>query len=72
VKLPVLDAQRVVRLLAPRGFRIVGQHGSHVKLRDQAGRTVIVPVHAGGPLKVGTLKAILAAAGIPESDVREA
>jgi predicted RNA binding protein YcfA (HicA-like mRNA interferase family) len=47
----------VVRALGRAGFGKVGQKGSHVKLRSEAGRTVIVPLHR--ELARGTLASIL-------------
>ncbi len=42
---------------ATEGFSQVSQRGSHVKLRDSAGKTVIVPLHR--ELARGTLRSIL-------------
>jgi predicted RNA binding protein YcfA (HicA-like mRNA interferase family) len=43
--LPVVSGREAVRALGRAGFGQVGQKGSHVKLRNEAGRTVIVPLH---------------------------
>jgi predicted RNA binding protein YcfA (HicA-like mRNA interferase family) len=40
----------------------MSQRGSHVKLRNAAGRTVIVPLHR--ELALGTLRSILRQAGL--------
>jgi predicted RNA binding protein YcfA (HicA-like mRNA interferase family) len=47
----------VVRALTKAGFAEVSQRGSHVKLRNEIGRTVIVPLHR--ELARGTLRSIL-------------
>jgi predicted RNA binding protein YcfA (HicA-like mRNA interferase family) len=47
----------VARALAKVGFAEVSQRGSHLKLRDSAGKTVIVPMHR--ELARGTLRSIL-------------
>jgi predicted RNA binding protein YcfA (HicA-like mRNA interferase family) len=48
---------------APKaGFNEVSQRGSHLKLRNKAGRTVIVPMHR--ELARGTLRSILRQAGL--------
>jgi len=60
--LPIVSGRDVVRALAKAGFSEVGQRGSHVKLRDEAGRTTIVPVHR--ELARGTLRSILRQAGL--------
>ena len=63
--LPVVSGQEAVTALSKIGFERVGQRGSHVKLRDQGGRTVIVPTHR--ELARGTLSAILRQSGITVS-----
>ena len=69
-RLPVLQANELIRLLETHGFERVGQKGSHVKMRSPDGVTVIVPVHAGRNIKPGLLLAILNKAGIDISDLR--
>lgn len=55
--LPVVSGRAVVRALAKMGYAEVSQRGSHLKLRDPAGNTVIVPMHR--ELARGTLRSIL-------------
>ena len=55
--LPVISGREVIRALAKEGSSQVSQRGSHVKLRDSAGKTVIVPLHR--ELARGTLRSIL-------------
>ena len=64
--LPVVSGQETVAALEKIGFTQVGQKGSHVKLRDQGGRTVIVPIHR--ELARGTLSAIIRQSGITVSE----
>jgi predicted RNA binding protein YcfA (HicA-like mRNA interferase family) len=59
----------VVRGLRQKGFEVVSQKGSHVKLRNNAGRVVIVPMHA--EIRVGTLHSILRQAGIPRDELAD-
>ena len=64
-RLPALTARDVMRVLMHAGFTEARTSGSHVRLvhgRDPA-RKVTVPVHAGD-LKRGTLRAIIAQAGM--------
>ena len=60
--LPVVSGAHVVRALERAGYQQVSQRGSHVKLRNAAGRTVIVPMH--GEIRFGTLRSILRQAGL--------
>ena len=64
-KYPVLPARKIIGVLKRLGFEIVGQRGSHIKLRKQCkGRnsTTIVPNHK--TVMPGTLKGILELGGI--------
>jgi len=60
--LPVVSGQDVVDALGGANFFVVGQKGSHVKLRDSNDRTAIVPLH--NELARGTLSSILRQAGL--------
>ena len=60
--LPVVSAKQTIRALAKVGFEEVSRKGSHVKLRNESGRTVIVPDHR--ELARGTLASILRQAGV--------
>jgi predicted RNA binding protein YcfA (HicA-like mRNA interferase family) len=57
-----------VRALAKKGFAHVSTRGSHEKLRNDAGRTVIVPMHR--QLARGTLASILRQAGLTADEFR--
>ena len=68
--LPVVSGRQTIRALQRLGFEQVSQRGSHVKLRNEAGRTAIVPLH--DELARGTLRSILRQAGITGEDFRGA
>lgn len=52
--------ERLLRLLSGHGYVIVRQKGSHIRLQhiDLAVHSITVPKH--DPIKIGTLRAILA------------
>ena len=59
-----MTPKEMIKLLQENGYEIVGQNGSHVKMRNpQTGRTVIVPYHSKD-LKKGLEQAILKQAGL--------
>jgi predicted RNA binding protein YcfA (HicA-like mRNA interferase family) len=64
--LPVVSGATVVASLEKIGFSQVGQRGSHVKLRDRSGTTVIVPLHR--ELARGTSSSVLRQADITISE----
>lgn len=65
-RFPRLTAAEVERVLAQGGFERVSQSGSHRKWwHPETNRTVIVPVHKGRSLPIGTLGQIVSASGIP-------
>jgi predicted RNA binding protein YcfA (HicA-like mRNA interferase family) len=53
----VVSGARVITALGKAGFAHVSTRGSHAKLRNENGRTVIVPLHP--ELARGTLSSIL-------------
>jgi predicted RNA binding protein YcfA (HicA-like mRNA interferase family) len=65
----VLSGDDVLGALLRVGFERKGQKGSHVKVRHEDGRVVIIPMHR--ELKRGTLKSILSQAGLTEDQLRE-
>lgn len=56
-RLPVVSGRQAIAALTKLGFVEVSQRGSHLKLRNDAGRTVIIPLH--DELARGTLRSIL-------------
>jgi predicted RNA binding protein YcfA (HicA-like mRNA interferase family) len=65
-RLPVLKAGELIRALRKAGFELARTKGSHHVFdhRDDSARTVIVPVHSGRDLKIGTLRSIIAQSGL--------
>ena len=64
-KYPVCTPKDVIRVLERYGFSYVSQKGSHAKYKDGVNVTII-PMHS--KLAKGTLKSILAQAGISLED----
>ncbi|MBS0246211.1 MAG: type II toxin-antitoxin system HicA family toxin [Proteobacteria bacterium] len=64
-RLPVVTARDAIRALERAGFMVSRQTGSHCRLihASDPARKVTVPVHSGD-LKRGTLRAIVAQAGM--------
>ncbi len=66
MKLPVLSARDVVKVLSKHGYYIHNQKGSHIHLRHATLPPLTVPNH--GEIAKGTLKAIIEAAGLSIED----
>ena len=69
-KLPVISGEDLIRVLRKFGYEIARQKGSHVRLRNEAEPRripITVPLHK--ELARGTLKSILADAGISAEDL---
>ena len=63
---PRMTATELERLLARHGFELVSQRGSHRKWQHpDTHRHVVVPLHKGRQLPIGTLLHILKGADIP-------
>ncbi len=62
-KMP-MTAKQMVRLLGKKGFEIVTQRGSHLKMyHPESNRTVIIPIH-NKDLGKGLEQSILKQAGL--------
>ena len=68
-ELPVVPGSEAARALEKADFSRVSQRGSHLKLRNPAGRTVIVPLHR--ELARGTLRSILRQSGLTTEEFLE-
>ncbi len=58
-KLPVIDAQELLRFLKAFGFVVIRTKGSHVRLRSEDGRVTTVPIHANKEVPKGLLRKII-------------
>ena len=68
LKLSPVRAEKVIKVLEESGFSVVRQKGSHIILKDQYGRSVVVPVHSGEELGRGILRAIIGQAGLSRKE----
>jgi predicted RNA binding protein YcfA (HicA-like mRNA interferase family) len=69
--MPVVPGDRLVRALERAGFRVTTTVGSHHVMRHDDGRRTSVPVHAGRPVKIGTLAGILRDVGWTPDELRK-
>jgi len=53
-KLPQVSASDLIRIFKKLNFKIISQRGSHIKMSNDRGKTVIIPNHK--QIKKGTLK----------------
>jgi len=69
MKLPQISGKEVIKILCRKGFVVVRQKGSHVRLEQNSEKGTIkitVPLHH--LLKRGTLHQIIKDSGISEED----
>ena len=59
MKLPVLSAEKLIRILKKLGFEEIRQKGSHKYFKHRDGRATVVPVHPGRDIGRGLLRKIL-------------
>ena len=70
-KIPRFKAAEVANILQHHNFILISQRGSHQKWRNQStGKQVIVPIHKGKELPLGTLISIIDGSGIPEGEFK--
>lgn len=70
-KLPALRGNEVIRVLEKVGFQVIRQKGSHVRMKNEDGRVVTIPVHAGKTIGIGLLGKILRDAELTREEFRE-
>ena len=68
MKLPRVGADKVVRVLEKKGFRLARQSGSHKVFRNDAGVRVTVPFHTGKSIHPKILKSIMRDAELKPED----
>jgi len=67
---PVVSGKALVRALERDGWSVVGQRGSHVRLKTPGRRhALVVPLHK--QLKKGTVAGILRDAGLSADQLRD-
>ncbi|MCK5594090.1 MAG: type II toxin-antitoxin system HicA family toxin [Candidatus Aenigmarchaeota archaeon] len=59
VKMPLITAKELIKILNRLGFEFKRQHGSHQFFEHIDGRTTVVPVHPGEKLDRGLLNKIV-------------
>ena len=59
MKLPLLSAKELIRVLRKMGFEEIRQKGSHRYFKHPDGRATVVPVHPGRDIGRGLLKRII-------------
>ena len=71
-RLSPIKCKELIGLLEDRGFRRIGQKGSHLKMKnDRTKKTVIVPVHRGQDIDPALLASIFEQAGIDANEFRK-
>jgi predicted RNA binding protein YcfA (HicA-like mRNA interferase family) len=66
-----VTADEVMKVLERKGFSLARQSGSHKISRNQEGKRVTVPYHAGKIMHPKVLKSILRDAGLPAERFEE-
>ena len=72
MKLPILSGKEIAKILEKAGFMIVGQKGSHLRMkREESSPTDIVVVPLHDEVARGTLRHILTKAGMSREEFFE-
>lgn len=67
MKLPQVTPKEIVKLLQQKGFAVMRQSGSHVRLGNNFGNKVTIAIH-GKTIAKGTLMSILKQAGMTKEE----
>jgi predicted RNA binding protein YcfA (HicA-like mRNA interferase family) len=68
MKIPLLTAREVLKVLNKCGFSEVRQKGSHKILKHPDGRMIVVPVHKGRKIGRGLIRKIISDIEIDRDD----
>ena len=71
MKLPLIDGQKMIKILILKGFKPIRQRSSHVQLKNDKGIVVTVSVHSGKVINIGLLNKILRDAEISREEYIE-
>ena len=56
---PTVKAKDFIRVITKLGYELDRQKGSHAIYKDSSGQRVVVPIHSGKDLKLGTLAGMI-------------
>ena len=59
IKLPIIKAKKLIKILKKLGFVPIRQEGSHIFFKHPDGRTTVVPYHSSQDIGRGLLRAII-------------
>jgi len=59
MKLPLVEAKTIIKILQIKGYKKIGQSGSHVQFKNEKGIVITVPVHPGRNVGRGLLRKII-------------
>ncbi|KKW19762.1 MAG: YcfA family protein [Parcubacteria group bacterium GW2011_GWA2_51_10] len=69
-RLPNITAKEAASAFAKAGFKLVGQRGSHARMKNAEGVQIVIPMHTGD-IKRPLLKAAIKQAGLTETEFRK-
>ena len=59
MKLPLVGPNKLIKILLLKGYRKIGQSGSHVQFKNEKGTIITVPMHPGRDVGRGLLRKII-------------
>ena len=59
MKLPLVDAKTLIKILVLKGYSKLRQGGSHVQFKNEKGTLITVPLHPGREIGKGLLRKII-------------
>jgi len=68
LSLKPIPADRLIKALAKVGFKPVRRRGSHLLMKNDEGKTIVIPVHKGEVLGRGLLLKIIREAGLTREE----
>jgi predicted RNA binding protein YcfA (HicA-like mRNA interferase family) len=65
---PSVQAKDFIKVITPLGYTLDRQKGSHAIYKNSQGERVVVPIHSGKDIKLGTLAAMIKDIGLEKDE----
>jgi predicted RNA binding protein YcfA (HicA-like mRNA interferase family) len=68
LSLKPIRANKLIKVLTKAGFKPIRQRGSHLLMKNDEGKVIVIPVHRGEMLGRGLLLKIIKEAGLTREE----
>ncbi len=59
MKMPLIDPNKLIKILILKGYKRIGQSGSHIQFKNEKGTIITIPMHPERDVGRGLLRKII-------------